>query len=813
MHDPQNKMADATRRIDDLLQTEARLIDALECRPHDPSLLCSLARVQRSVEHSVDRGDERHSSRSRLHDVSRAGARRASDDEATRRVAAGVAQRVAPHRASSRRRVRARVPCDEAGSDDDDDSQSVDNLDAWTGDVRDPVPAVTRLTRLSSDVGLQDHQRDGVDFLVRRASEGVGCILAFVMGLGKTRTVFVALEVLRMPLAVVVAPASVAASWHREHASMASLSTCVRTTCASPIHSAADASARVSAWRRRTDGVCEILVLTFDSLASLSRRDASDVYRLADVLVVDEVHLAQNSDARRRQALHGFKTRVRWGLTGTPVANRPGDLYSVVRLVDPHLVCGLSAEDVRREFEVVIRRGQWCDADERARRLARERMALLRVILAPAVLHRSQRVLCETLPPKTETVLVYGYDAEARAALAQTVDCRAAYLAAQSATDRVLRHVKRDVARCILESLPADESALVFSEHPDTLRAVCLSVGSFRGARVIEGRTPPRQRAELLDEFDAGDVSVLCMSLGAAAVGVNCQRASCVVLLDPSENPSRDAQAVCRAWRLGQTRPVRVYRLAARDTVDVRVLRRGILKTAMARRMVESAAPSVTTLTRADVTTDEATSTARLRDADTSEDPVVKLLGSLGKIDGWLSMDSFYGDVEEDHDAVDVARAHNACNAERNCRPREFVGTSGVTHVAAPREIIVPVRKRGGGNSTATVLAPPPIPLVEHDTAGRAVLRLLRERPSERLLALASGGDAAATLELDVSFAPAAVLVGEARVWTDPVRCTSLSVTRKRVRDDEPAQVCRTRARVGERVGPWSNESAAFVSA
>ena len=96
-----------------------------------------------------------------------------------------------------------------------------------------------------------------------------------------------------------------------------------------------------------------------------------------------------------------------------------------------------------------------------------------------------------------------------------------------------------------------------------------------------------RERCESVRDFASGVASVMLVTYGSGGTGINCQRANVVLLLDLRENPADEAQAVGRAWRTGQTRSVTVLRLAAQRTLEMRILRRSAMKTAMARVMLE----------------------------------------------------------------------------------------------------------------------------------------------------------------------------------------------------------------------------------
>ena len=168
---------------------------------------------------------------------------------------------------------------------------------------------------------------------------------------------------------------------------------------------------------------------------------------------------------------------------------------------------------------------------------------------------------------------------------------RRALLTWQPTLDEVARGVKAEVAaRLVAGAAGGDaegggDAALVFSSHPATLEAVAARLGEGR-SRTLVGDLAPAARQRAVDDFQAGRCGVLLVGYQAGAEGINCQRANVVVLLNPTEDPSLMSQAACRAWRIGQTREVAVYRLAAEGTLEVDVLRRAVRKERMSRHVL-----------------------------------------------------------------------------------------------------------------------------------------------------------------------------------------------------------------------------------
>jgi SNF2 family DNA or RNA helicase len=343
-----------------------------------------------------------------------------------------------------------------------------------------------------------------------------------------------------------------------------------------------------------------------------------------DLLIVDEAHLLANLDSKRRRCVAALRARWRLLLTATPVANKVTDLFSLVDLVAPGRL------GTPREFEeqYVADRGT-------ARALRPERATQLRAI-AQSVMCRTRRVETEiafsgravatrsVAPTLAEDALiedVTGYlralyrrlppAAKARAGdggpvgktpnrgavIREIMALQQSLCSSPRAIEESLRRhaethsEEREMllglaTRCraapsakegllveLLQEL-GREPALIFTLRLETgarLRDVARSAG--RTADCYVGALSRREREQLVQRFNAGDLDTL-IATDAGAEGLNLQqRCSVVVNFDLHWNPMRLEQRIGRVHRLGQTRDVRVYNFALRDTIDDYVLR------------------------------------------------------------------------------------------------------------------------------------------------------------------------------------------------------------------------------------------------
>ncbi len=420
---------------------------------------------------------------------------------------------------------------------------------------------------------LRPYQAAGHAWLARLAACGAAACLADDMGLGKTVQAL-ALLVERGALgpALVLAPTSVGPNWESESARFAP-------------------GLRVVVYRGHGRGAKladlgpgDLVVTSYDILV----RDAE---ALAGVqfatLVLDEAHALKNALSKRAQAARDLRGDFRVALTGTPLENHLGELWSLFRVLMPMLFG--SWDRFRARFAAPIER----DRDP-------ERRAALAALVRPYLLRRTKDEVAPELPPRTEVVRHVElsteerelYEAERSASIealatpAPGQDKRFAVLAAllrlrQLASHPRLRFHDSSVPSSklasaveLLEELrDAGHRALVFSQFTSHLALVAEALRA-RGFTFheLEGSTPQEVRAERVRRFQAGEGDVFLISLKAGGVGLNLTGADYVVHMDPWWNPAVEDQASDRAHRIGQDKPVTIVRLISRGTIEEKVL-------------------------------------------------------------------------------------------------------------------------------------------------------------------------------------------------------------------------------------------------
>ncbi len=278
----------------------------------------------------------------------------------------------------------------------------------------------------------------------------------------------------------------------------------------------------------------------------------------------------------------------RVALSGTPIENRLGDLWSLFSLVAPGLLGSWTR--FRTRFAAPIEREQ----DE-------ERAAVLAALIAPFVLRRTKRDVAPELPSRTEVVHRVElspaeqdlYDAavrDARRALSRRLrddSGRSARILAELTHLRQLAchprlvvddpRVESSKLHALLQLtadiLPRGHRVLVFSQFTRHLALVREALERAGASTLyLDGATPAAERARLVERFQGGEGDVFLISLKAGGTGLNLTAADYVVHMDPWWNPAAEDQASDRAHRIGQERPITVVKLVAQGTIEEKVL-------------------------------------------------------------------------------------------------------------------------------------------------------------------------------------------------------------------------------------------------
>ncbi|MBF0460154.1 MAG: DEAD/DEAH box helicase [Magnetococcales bacterium] len=423
---------------------------------------------------------------------------------------------------------------------------------------------------------LRDYQVEGFLWLSRLARWGAGACLADDMGLGKTvQAIAILLEQAPQGPCLVVAPTSVCHNWEREMARFAPVLNVHR------LSATADRAALLAAM-----GPMDVLVVSYGLLQGEGDRLAEKSWQ---VLILDEAQAIKNAETRRAQASRKLNAAFRIALSGTPIENYLEELWSLFQVINPHLLG--SKESFQKRFAGPIEKNRDATA-----------LQSLRALVRPFILRRTKSMVLAELPARTDVTLEVELPDDERLfheALRQKALATLAALAAEQPGQqrfRILAEITRLRQACCHPGLVDPETtlpgakltlflelaeelirnrhkALVFSQfvgHLDRVRAALDAQGI--PYQYLDGSTPAREREKRVTAFQSGTGDLFLISLKAGGLGLNLTAADYVIHLDPWWNPAVEDQASDRAHRIGQNRPVTVYRLIVRNSIEEKML-------------------------------------------------------------------------------------------------------------------------------------------------------------------------------------------------------------------------------------------------
>ncbi len=423
---------------------------------------------------------------------------------------------------------------------------------------------------------LRDYQIEGFQWLARLAHWGVGGCLADDMGLGKTLQAL-AVILTRAPdgATLIVAPTSVCANWISEAEKFA--------PTLNPIQfGSGDRQKLLDSLQPFDMLVCSYGLLQQEDVAGM----------LAQVewqtIVLDEAQAIKNMATKRSKAAMNLQGGFKVITTGTPIENHLGELWNQFRFINPGLLGSL--EQFNQKFANPIERYQ----DKQARNR-------LKKLIQPFILRRTKSEVLDELPSRTEVTLhvelskneMAFYEALRREAieslsesdaaagakhlqvLAAIMRLRRACCNAKLVTqDTPLPSAKLEVFGEILDELLGNNhKALVFSQFVDHLTILREYLDEREVSyQYLDGSTPAKARKQRVNAFQAGEGDVFLISLKAGGTGLNLTAADYVIHMDPWWNPAVEDQASDRAHRIGQQRPVTIYRLVAKGTIEDKIV-------------------------------------------------------------------------------------------------------------------------------------------------------------------------------------------------------------------------------------------------
>lgn len=437
--------------------------------------------------------------------------------------------------------------------------------------VQNAVPEVPSTLQAE----LRDYQVEGFVWMVRLAHLGVGGCLADDMGLGKTlQSLAVILDRAQDGPTLVVAPTSVCMNWEQEVARFAPTLN-LRTLSGSD-----DRKAVTQSLGRR-----DMLITSYTLLQQEVELLETVIWQ---TVVLDEAQSIKNAATKRSRAAMRLKAKFRLITTGTPIENHLGELWNLFNFINPGLLGTYKQFNAR--FGIPIEK----HSDRTARRQ-------LKKLVRPFMLRRIKSQVLDELPPRTEITLrvemkkseMAFYEAIRQQAL-ENIE------GSDPSTGRhlqILAEIMRLRRACCNPKLIDENSKIasskleLFGEVVDELlesRHKALVFSQFTGHlalireyldgkgiiyKYLDGTTPPKERLRQVDAFQAGEGDLFLISLKAGGLGLNLTAADYVIHMDPWWNPAVEDQAADRAHRIGQKRPVTVYRLVTANTIEEKIVR------------------------------------------------------------------------------------------------------------------------------------------------------------------------------------------------------------------------------------------------
>ena len=431
---------------------------------------------------------------------------------------------------------------------------------------------------------LRSYQKVGYRWLKSLDAYGFGGILADEMGLGKTIQIIALLldEKKRSGgVSLIVCPASLVYNWENEIHTFAPELT-VQTMAGNQ----AEREEMLKRLQNENFAGVDVIITSYDLL----KRDLG--YYLEHPFrfqIIDEAQYIKNAVTQAAKAVKAIQAKTKFALTGTPIENHLGELWSIFDYLMPGFL--FTSQKFKKMFETPIVR----DGDQYA-------LSMLRKMTGPFLMRRLKKDVLKELPEKLETVLYSGMEGEQKT----LYQANAALLREQILSgggdfgkDRMqilaelmkLRQICCDPSLCfakykggsakletcmeLLENgTEAGHKILLFSQFTSMLDIIAKRLDKEKiPYYMLTGSTSKKERMQMVTSFQKDDVKVFLISLKAGGTGLNLTAADIVIHYDPWWNVAAQNQATDRAHRIGQENQVTVFKLITKHTVEENILK------------------------------------------------------------------------------------------------------------------------------------------------------------------------------------------------------------------------------------------------
>jgi SNF2 family DNA or RNA helicase/tetratricopeptide (TPR) repeat protein len=421
---------------------------------------------------------------------------------------------------------------------------------------------------------LRDYQIEGYNWLARLAFLGVGGCLADDMGLGKTlQALAIILNHAADGPCLVVAPTSVSTNW---------LSEVHRFTPTLNLKTLPSKNRQEEIMKL---GSFDLLITTYTLLQQESELLSKVKWQ---TVILDEAQAIKNAATKRSKAAMSLQAKFKLITTGTPIENHLGELWNLFNFINAGLLGSLNSFNER--FAIPIER--YHDRDARLK---------LKKLIRPFILRRIKSQVLEELPPRTDVTLQvemspeesHFYEALRQNALdilesnkekkgrhlqilteimkLRQACCNPRLISA----DTTIQSSKLAVFASVVDELIGGRhKALVFSQFIGHLKIIREHLDKQGiSYQYLDGSTSSKDRKKRVEAFQAGEGDLFLISLKAGGLGLNLTAADYVIHMDPWWNPAIEDQASDRAHRIGQTRPVTIYRLVCKNSIEEKIVK------------------------------------------------------------------------------------------------------------------------------------------------------------------------------------------------------------------------------------------------